>query len=175
MKREYVIYSIVFFVGCISVNLLERWTGERFYELNRYQLSIIQIENISYERFFLQVLVTRFKTVFLLWVLSKVIPKKAIALGFACLLSGMLGATLTMIVISNGLWGILYCGCVLFPQGILYILALRLWESRTSRELYSRTRKEEWLGTLIMISMVFIGCIYEAFICPKITEILVKI
>ena len=143
--------------------------------LNRYSLASLSFQGIIYEEYFLRVLLLRLRTVCGLWVASKLVPKKMVVVVFACVMCCILGGITAMAILANGLWGILFCVCAFFPHGVCYGIAYAMW-SNMSVTTYSgeRSKKEIYLASVLIIMLIGIGSILEAYISPVLIRNLIK-
>ena len=174
MKREWWIYLIAFLVGCISINMFGSRTWENYSLLNRYSLSMISFESISYDTYFVQIVVLRLKTAAGLWIAAKLVPKKIVEVVFAGIISAISGAIVSMAIMANGLWGNLFFICAMLPHGLLYGGAFLLWSNRTQSYTIGRERRENWIGAVIIFCIIIIGCVCESYVSPFLVERIIK-
>lgn len=167
MKKENWIYLLAFLCGVIIINLLGRdvWVNSSL--LNRYNLMALSFREIEHEEYLVQILLLRFRTVAGLWVIAQVVPKKVVVVGFAGGISLMLGSIMTMFIIINGMWGILFFLSALLPQGIFYGMAYRLWSNITRND-------EKVAITALILMLTVVGCTCEAYISPVLIENVIK-
>lgn len=168
------IYLLAFLFGIIFVNLPgnEVWTDNSI--LNRYSLASLSFQGIVYEEYFYEVLLLRFRTVVSLWMCSKFISKRVVKIGFAIIMCAVWGGITAIAILANGLWGILFCLCALFPHSVCYILAYTLWGRETAGYLNIEKRKVDFASAILMIVLIGIGCLLETYISPVLIENLIK-
>lgn len=168
------IYLLAFLGGIVIVNLPgnEAWTNNSI--LNRYTLASLSFREIVYEEYFFEVLYLRFQTVLSLWICSKFVPKRIVKVGFAIIICGFWGGITAIAILANGLWGILFCLCALFPHTICYVLAYTLWGRETIGYVNTEKRKEDFVATILMIVLIGIGCFLEAYISPVLIDTVIK-
>lgn len=179
MKKENGIYLLAFLCGVVIVNLLgiDTWANSSI--LNRYSLASLSFQEIAYEEYFVQVLLLRLRTIAVLWILSRVVPKKIVVIGFAGVISIMLGGILAMSILANGIWGIFFFLSALLPHGIFYVLAYTLWSNAVRSNSYNNytttmINKEKILVTVLVFMLTIIGSICEAYICPILMKNVIK-
>lgn len=174
MKRENGIYLLAFLGGIVIVNLPGNvaWTNNSI--LNRYSLASLSFQGIVYEEYFFEILFLRFQTVLSLWICSKFISKNIVMTGFALIICGVLGGIMAIAILANGLWGILFCLCALLPHTICYFTAYTLWGKAMTGYVGESKRKMDYLTTALIIMLIGIGCILEAYISPVLIENLIK-
>lgn len=170
MRREWWICPAAFLVGSVSINLFGNETGASCDLLNKYSLSMISFESVSYEIYFIQVLLLRFKTAAGLWIAVKLLPKRAVAIAFAGLLSAAAGITVSMAIIENGVWGVLFFLSAMLPHALFYALAFWLWSNRSQTYTTGIKQKENLLGSVLILFIVFIGCVCESYLSPLLIE-----
>lgn len=174
MKRENVIYLLAFLCGVVVVNVLGNRAWTDYSSLNRYSLASLSFQGIVYEEYFFQVLCLRLRTVVGLWVCAKLVPKKVVVVGFALVMCGILGGVTAMAILANGLWGILFCLCALMPHIICYGAAYILWGNTKVSFSGEGKRTTDYLATILIVMLIGIGCVLEAYISPILIENLIK-
>lgn len=174
MKRENGIFLLAFLCGILIVNLLgdAAWTNNSI--LNRYSLASFSFQGIVYEEYFLEILLLRFQTVVALWMCSKLISKNIVRVGYALIICVILGGIIAIAILANGLWGILFCICALLPHAICYFAAYMLWGKAMTGYVGESKRRIDYFTTAIIIMLIGIGCILEAYISPVLIENLIK-
>ena len=174
MKRENGIYLLAFLCGIVIVNLPGNvsWTNHSI--LNRYSLASLSFQGIVYEEYFFEILFLRFQTVAVLWMCSKLISKNIVRIGFALIICGILGGIMSIAILANGLWGILFCICALLPHAICYFVAYLLWGNSTVGYVGESKRRMDYFTTALIMILIGIGCILEAYISPVLIENLIK-
>lgn len=165
MKREYVICILAFLCGVIIVNFLGNVTWVNISALNRYSLASLSFEEIKYEEYFLQILFLRFRTVGSIWIVSRLIPKNIVATGFSVIICVMLGGVAAMSILTNGVWGLLFYLCAIMPHILCYGSAWIFW---------SKEKKEHYLFTILILVLVGIGCVLEAYVSPILVKCVIK-
>lgn len=174
MRRENGIYLLAFLCGVVAVNIFGNTTWVNNSTLNRYTLVTLSFRGIVYEEYFFHVLLLRLRTVLGLWLIAKIIPKKMVVICFATVICGALGGVITIAILSNGLWGILFCLCAFFPHIICYGLAYVLWGNMRGTYAGEKNKKSEYVATVLIGMLIVIGCILEAYISPILMENLIK-
>lgn len=174
MKRENVICFLAFLCGVVVVNLFGNMAWVNNSTLNRYTLVTLSFRGIVFEEYFFHVLFLRLRTVFGLWFISKIISKKMVVVCFATVICGILGCVTAIAILSNGLWGILFCLCAFFPHAICYGLAYVLWGNLQGSYVGERNKRSEYIAVLLIGMLIIIGCILEAYISPILMENLIK-
>ena len=174
MKRENWIYLLSFLFGIVMINLLASTTWINSSNLNRYSLASLSFRGIVYEEYFFHVFFLRMRTAFVLWVLTKLLPKKMVSAGFGVLSCCMLGGVLAFMILVNGLWGILFCICAFFPHAICYGAAYMLWRNSTEKYLIENLRREKYFVAALILVLIGIGCVCETYITPILLENIIK-
>ena len=179
MKKENWIYLLAFLCGVVLGNVLGTEDGVNGGLLNRYSLATLSFQMIEHEEYLIQVLVLRFRTVAGLWILSRIIPAKMVVVGFAGVISMMLGMIMAFSILTNGIWGSFFFLCALLPHGIFYGMAYFLWENASGGSSYGNYggaggRREKILATALILMVTAIGCICEAYISPIVMENVIK-
>lgn len=174
MKWKNGICLLAFLCGIIIVNLPgnEAWANNSI--LNRYSLATLSFQGIDYEEYFYEVLFLRFQTVVSLWICSKFVSKRIVKVGFAIIMCAFWGGIITIAILANGLWGILFCLCAIFPHSVCYVLAYTLWGRETIGYVNIEKRKVDFAATILIIVLIGIGCLLEAYISPVLIENLIK-
>ncbi len=166
VKQKRWMFLLAFLCGVGIVNIIGSRTWANNSLLNRHSLGMLSFEEISYEEYFVKILFLRIRTLIFLWILEKLISKKVTALGFGCFISIMTGGILTMLILANGVWGIFFLLSALLPHGIFYVLAYLLWCNTGLTYTVEGSRKERWLVSLLILLLIVIGSICEAYVCP---------
>ncbi|MBR5126990.1 MAG: hypothetical protein IKU69_00995 [Roseburia sp.] len=174
MKQKNWIYVLAFLAGVILVNLVEDVTEVSNSILNRYNLMRLTFDEIIFEKYLVEILFLRLRTVIILWILTQTMPKRIVSVGFALLISGVLGGIAATSILTNGLWGILLLVCVLFPHGICYGIAYVLWSNYKVEYLKVQNRTEVYIVNLLIVIFVCIGCLMEAYIGPVLIKNIIK-
>ncbi len=134
--------------------------------LNKYNLQSMQLRDIAYDEYFVQILALRCKTLLGVWCVSKIISNKFVIYIFSGLICMMLGGILTMAILTNGVWGILFFISSFLPHGIFYLLVYLIW----------RNHDDSFKGkTFLIIVLTLIGCLCEAYVSPFILGYVIKI
>ena len=171
MKSENWIYLSAFFFGVLVVNILDNSAGINSSLLNRYYLASLSFREIVYEEYFFWILALRMKTVIVLAIGSRLVSKKIMLYGFAIIMCIILGSVTVMMILANGIWGILFLLCGLMPQVLFYMMAVFVWK----RECVIRTGdKQKFIERIYILVLVVLGCICEAMISPIIIENIIK-
>lgn len=171
MKSENWIYLSAFFFGVLVVNILDNSAGINSSLLNRYYLASLSFREIVYEEYFFWILALRMKTVIVLAIGSRLVSKKIMLYGFAIIMCIILGSVTVMMILANGIWGILFLLCGLMPQVLFYMMAFFVWK----RECVIRTGdKQKFIERIYILVLVVLGCICEAMISPIIIENIIK-
>lgn len=166
MKREYVICSLAFLCGVIIVNFLGDITWINNSILNRYSLASLSFDKIQYEEYFLEIVFLRFRTVVSIWMVSKLIPKKLVTVGVAVIICVILGGVAAISILVNGVWGLLFCLCVVMPHILCYGSAWILWSRGGERTIVSGKCIEQYIVTVLILMLIAIGCVLEAYVSP---------
>lgn len=174
MKRENGIYLLAFLCGIIIVNLPGNAAWANNSILNRYSLASFSFQGIVYEEYLLEILFLRFQTVVALWMCSKLISKNLVRIGYALIICGILGGIMAIAILANGLWGIWFFICALLPHTICYFVAYMLWGKALTGYVGESKRRIDYFTIAIIIMLVGIGCILEAYISPVLIENLIK-
>jgi len=174
VKWENRIYLLAFLSGVICINMFGTTTLVNNSMLSRYNLATLSFRQIVYEEFFFKVLFLRFRTVFGLWIASKFLPKKVVVLIFACIMCSLMGGIIAWTIIANGLWGILFCFCAFLPHGICYGVVYVMWKNLCLWYDESRDGKEKIFVVVIMMILIGIGSILEAYISPVLLQNITK-
>lgn len=174
MKREYVVCILAFLCGVIIVNLFGTVTWINNSTLNRYSLASLSFEDINYEEYFLQILCLRFRTVFGIWIVSRLIPKNIVAIGFSMAVCALSGGVAAMSVLVNGIWGMLFYLCAMLPHILIYGMAWNFWNNGKKEHFVSGERKERYLSAFVILVLVGIGCILEAYVSPIFVRTAIK-
>ena len=170
MKRKKWIFLLAFLCGVGIVNLIGSSMWVNYSLLNRYTLEMLSFKEISYDVYFVRVLLLRLKTLIALWIFGKFVSKRIAAIGFGCLICVMTGGIFTMSILANGMWGVLLIMVLLFPHGIFYVLAYLLWYNSSLDYNIDGSRKERWLVCLLILLLIVIGSVCEAYVCPFLVE-----
>lgn len=174
MKWENRIYLLAFLSGVICVNIFGTTTLANNSMLSRYNLATLSFRQVVYDEYFFNVLFLRFRTVFGLWIASKFFPKKAIVLIFACIMCSLIGGITALSIMANGLWGIWFCLCAFFPHGICYGVVYAMWKKLCLWYDEGRDRKEKTFVVAIMMVLIGIGSMLEAYISPVLLQNIIK-
>ena len=171
MKQERVWYALAFLCGVliISVSGKELWNMSI---LSRYHLLTLSFGEINYEEYFIQILFLRLRTAIGLWIMARIFSEKVVSIGFACIMSMILGGIAAMMLLMNGIWGILFFVFALIPHGIFYIAAFVLW--RRNKTIVIHNRAESNVISVLIGILLLIGCVFEAYISPILIENIVK-
>lgn len=174
MKREYVICILAFLCGVIIVNFSGNVTWINNSTLNRYNLASLSFEEIKYEEYFLQILCLRFRTVGTIWIVSRLIPKNIVGIGFSVLVCVLLGGVAAVSVLVNGVWGMLFYLCALMPHILCYGSAWNFWSKGKKEHFISGKRMEQYLFAVIILVLVGMGCVLEAYVSPILVKSVIK-
>lgn len=174
MKWENGIYLLAFLCGIVIVNLPGNAAWANNSILNRYSLAALSFQGIIYEEYLIEILFMRFQTVVSLWICSKLISKNIVMTGFALIICGILGGIIAISILANGLWGILFCLCALFPHTICYFMAYVLWGKAMVGYVGESKRRMDYLITVLIVILIGIGCILETYISPVLIENIIK-
>ena len=166
MKRNGWICLFAFLLGCIIINLWENGTGDCLTHLNRYQLHMLYTQGVSEDTYFLHVFFLRMKTILILFVATRIFQKRIVAISFGCLISMMTGMLLCLMLMSNGIWGILLFLGAMLPHGVFYLLAYLYW--------IRQERKEYRVKTVFIVLLVLLGIACESYVCPFVLESFIK-
>ena len=147
--------------------------------LNRNNMLLLQLEEVASDFYFIHVLFLRLEMILMLWVLSRILPRRIIVIGTGDVICLVLGMIMAASVWSNGIWGSWFVVCALLPQGIFYLLGYRIWRKvglGYEKMAYGGgyVRKERILTGGVIVAMVVIGCLCEAYLSPKILENVIK-
>lgn len=142
--------------------------------INRYSMCLLSFGEISYEVYLVQVLLLRFQTVIMLWILGRILPEKIVYLLFGYLICGLLGGIFAIAILANGVWGSWFVVCAMMPHGIFYMLAYRIWYYKSRDYSYRNSGKERIVIKIFIVLLVIIGSICEAYISPELLEKVVK-
>ena len=167
-------YLFAFLGGVIVVNIFGSHLWESQNVLNRYSLASLSFRGIVYEDYFFQVLFLRLKTVLVIWLGTKFLPKSIVANSFAGIVCAILGSVLAMSILENGVWGVWFFISALVPHIIFYIMAFVLY--RNGQEIYytNINRSETNMKKMLILVLIVIGCICESFISPVVIENIIK-
>lgn len=174
MKRGNAIYLSAFLCGVIITNVLESkgWTDAAyFYRYNLMQLTFDEIKNNSY---LIQLLFFRFRTIGMLWLLGKVLPVKLLRILLGSIVCIFFGMIFTLAILANGMWGIMLMLALLFPQWIFYMGAFGIWGSFEIRYAGEVQRKKELENGILIVILMIIGCVCEAYICPSLLNFVIN-
>ena len=174
MKREYVICILAFLCGVIIVNFSENVTWINNSALNRYSLALLSFEEIRYEEYFLQILFLRFRTVGSIWIVSRLIPKNIVAIGVSVIIGIILGGVAAMAILANGVWGLLFYCCAIMPHILCYGSAWSLWSKEKKEHFISGKRVEQYLFTVLILVLMGMGCVLEAYVSPVLVKSIIK-
>ena len=174
MKQKNWIYVLTFLTGVILVNLTGSAIESDNSILNRYNLMGLKFEEIIFEKYFVEILFLRLRTVIILWILTRIMPKKLVSMGFALLISFVLGGMVAVCILVNGLWGVIFFLGALFPHSICYGIAFVLWSSRKREYLAVQNKMETYVVNMLIILFVCAGCFMEAYISPIIIKNIIK-
>lgn len=174
MKRESVICILAFLCGVIAVNFLGTVTWINNSALNRYSLASLSFEEIKYEEYFLQILFLRFRTVGSIWIVSRLIPKNIVAIGASVIICIVLGGVAAMSILANGIWGLLFYLCAIMPHILCYGSAWSFWCKEKKEHFISGKRIEQYLFTVLILVLVGIGCVLEAYVSPILVKSVIK-
>ncbi len=174
MKQKNWIYVFTFLAGVILVNLTGSAIESGNSILNRYNLMGLTFEEIIFEKYFVEILFLRLRTVIILWILTRIMPKKLVSTGFALLIFFVLGGMVAVCILVNGLWGVIFFLGVLFPHSICYGIAFVFWSSRKREYLAVQNKMETYVVNMLIILFVCAGCFMEAYISPIIIKNIIK-
>ena len=174
MKWENRIYLLAFLSGVICINMFGTTTLANNSMLSRYNLAALSFQQIVFEEYFFNVLFLRLRTVFVLWIASGFFPKKAVVFAFACIMCSLMGGIIALSIMANGLWGIWFCLCAFFPHGICYGVVYVMWKNLCLWYGESRERKEKTFMVAIMMVLMGIGSMLEAYVCPVLLQNIIK-
>ena len=148
--------------------------------LSRYTLRALNYQQISGEHYLAYIIMLRMKTVIILLLLAKALPKHLVAIGSFCLAAFTLGSLVTLAVFANGLMGCALILAALFPHGIFYFLAFYLWvksiwEGSKSLQYIKdanrlAVRKESWFLYAICMLLILLGCLTESYLNPVVFQ-----
>ena len=93
---------------------------------------------------------------------------------FGCLLSGVLGAIFAISILANGVWGVWFGVSALMPHGVFYVLAYLMWRNINMGYLSSNNRNNRVIAKVLMMLLIVIGSICEAYISPGLLENVIK-
>lgn len=174
MKWENRIYLLSFLSGVICINMFGTTTLANSSTLSRYNLAALSFQQIVYEEYFFCVLFLRLRTVFGLWIASRLLPRKAVVHIFACIMCSLMGGIAALSIMTNGLWGIWFFLCAFFPHGICYGVVYVMWKNLCLWHEEGRDRKEKAFVVTIMMVLMGIGSILEAYISPVLLQNIIK-
>lgn len=174
MKKENGIYLVAFIAGVIIVNLVGNATWANSSILNRYSLANLSFQGIVYEEYLLQILFLRFRTVIVLWMLSKLFTKRVISVGYAIVMCVMLGGIIAMAILANGVWGVLFFISALMPHILFYGVAFAIWSNTQVRYSMEGTKSVSYIFGILILVLTVVGCICEAYISPVFMENVIK-
>jgi len=175
MKWEKRISLLAFVSGVIVMNLLGDVVYTNQSILSRYNLVRFTFEEINFQEYLLEILLLRFRTVAGLWILSKLLPKKIVAVGFMIMIGFMFGSLIAIFIIVNGIWGILLFLGVIFPHILCYAGAFWVWCREHKESVGGRRLSEDYLLLLLVAILMVIGCWLEAYLSPVLVENIIKI
>ena len=133
MKQRSIAYFLFFFLGIIGINLIGQDWLLTYGSMNQYLFKDFCASMIPYEKYFIHVLYLRLKTVFLLFLLSRMFRMRTIVFLSNCFFSFSIGAFMTMTILENGVMGMFKLLCALLPQGIFYFTAYFIWQMPYTR------------------------------------------
>ncbi len=162
-------YILAFLGGVLLVNLLEGTMDTSSMILNRYTLAALTFQEIVYERYFLYILLLRFRTLAGIWLASKLLPQKFVKKGAVLSVSLLAGCVAAMSILANGIWGMWFFVVSLFPHSIFYGGAYGIWYHASPYRMEGNGNTRLLLGFCIVL-LVFIGCVCEAYIGPILIE-----
>ena len=174
MKHKYWIYVFSFLAGVILINFTGDVIEKSNNILNRYNLKRMTFDEIIFEKYLVEILFLRLRTVIVLWILAHIIPEKWISMLFAIFVSGALGGIMAVCILVNGLWGILFFVSILFPHGFCYGIAYVIWSDYKVEHSTIQNRSESYIVNLLIIILVFIGCLMETYISPVLINNIIK-
>ena len=174
LKKEKIIYLTAFLAGVVGTNILESKSWIQVGYLHRYQLLQLSYSELQYERYLIELLAQRLKLLILLWLLGKVIPSRQICCVFGIFFFLCLGSILTCMLLANGLFGLLLFIGMLFPQWIFYICAFMWWKVLTEHSYIKNDKKKKSFSALLLVLLVIVGCMTEAYINPYIFLKIIK-
>lgn len=167
-------YLFAFLCGVVFANVLGSRAFIDYNLLNRYNMSLLSFEAVSGEAYFVQVLLLRLQTVVVLGILCRLLPKRVVIIGFGCLISALLGGILAAAILANGVWGIWFGLGALLPHGIFYLLSYLLWYYANRGYVYQK-KGGILIRKVLMVLLVVIGSICEAYLSPVLVEKMIKI
>ena len=186
MKWEKWGYLITFLCGVLLENYLEIRGVADSNVINRNNMMLLCFDEILVETYFVQILLLRFQTVTVLWILCRFIPERVVILGFGSLISFELGCIVVSLILANGIWGGWFLFCALLPHGMLYVAGFILWNRMTTMHadvnrsfVYANygnknIRKERVIMGLLILLLVTVGSFCEAYFTPNIIENVIK-
>lgn len=152
MKKHGWLVGVAFFAGVLLANLIGRQASGAFEVSSAYEVT-------DERRLFCYLLLERGKTVFLCFLLQKVLGTE----GFRLIAEGIFGALLGAVVVcciqNIGIAGILVALCGGFPHWCCYLLAFFV---------YIKGKKSEVdvLPELLCVVCVAFGIVLEAYVNP---------
>jgi len=172
VKWKNKVYLLAFLGGVVVINMFGSKVSSGM--LNRYSLVAMSFDQIVYEEYFLNVLFLRLRTVLGLWIASMFIPPKWVMLLFGGIICSFLGGIVALAIMENGLWGVWFCAGAFFLHGICYGLAYAIWSNRCVTNMSERNRKESHFMVAMMMLLIGIGSVLEAYISPVILQNIIK-
>lgn len=174
MKREYWIFMLSFLSGVLLANMFRMQAAAESSLLNRYSLRTVSLSGIDENGYFVTILLMRLRTVIVLWMLSRILSRKIVVRMLTVLIFMIIGVIVTILVIENGVWGILFLLSSMFPHGLIYGIALYLWNGVESQPLSIR-RSNHYIQLGVIWLLCLFGVFGEAFISPLCVMFAIKI
>ena len=172
VKWKNKIYLLAFISGIVAMNIFGTEVSNGM--LNRYSLAAMTFGQIVYEEYFLYILFLRLQTVLSLWIFSKFVPSKWVMLLFACIICSLMGGIMALCMIENGLWGMIFYGVAFLPHGICYGMAYVLWNNMYCVNMQMKNTREQYVRMAVMVLLIGVGCVVEAYVVPVLVKNIVK-
>lgn len=182
VKKELWIILLAFFGGVVVANLIDREFLTTYGIMNDYFLSQYSYQKVDGNRLFCHIVVERGKAAFTIFLFGRVIDNRVFSVLTKSAVAAMFGFLIVVSIVNLGVRGILVSLCGLFPQWILYVMALVCCANEGGGEVesvwdggrYDRSATG-WGNRLLAIFFLLVGIFTESYINPVILSGLLKI
>lgn len=170
MKREYLIWVILFLGGIWSAQLIGKEYFFTYGYFNPYHLKRFVASEIDYVDLFWNLLWTRGKQFVALWILRMTPWKRGLPMILKMLFIFLIGFILMVCCMTVGATGVMVLLAALFPHGICYFVAVIGLLGNDQSMSWDQAKRGISIARKIGLCTLFVvsGCILETIIGTRI-------